>query len=221
MREQDIQDLIIRQRPYYHLEGTPIRGLENQYWLVFKHQDADSLLKNVIRFLGFGNQDTTHKLIRIDERTGYIITYAPKNPGDIPSTALLRTGALSLIKQFLQEVARVKDKTLLANSFRGIEHLKGHYNIPQDLDEYQAAINQLLQRSTIYRRATAYFDSGLLKVYEEPLQDIIQADGRIRLLMDWRGFTKERDILALEQLYDTRACHQLGKLRESTEIVRR
>lgn len=94
MREQDIQHLIIRQRPYYHLEGTPIRGLENQYWLVFKHQDADSLLKNVIRFLGFGNQDTTHKLIRIDERTGYIITYAPKNPGDVPSTALLRTGAL-------------------------------------------------------------------------------------------------------------------------------
>jgi superfamily II DNA or RNA helicase len=203
MREQDIQDLIIRQRPYYHLEGTPIRGLENQYWLVFKHQDADSLLKNVIRFLGFGNQDTTHKLIRIDERTGYIITYAPKNPGDIPSTALLRTGSLSLIKQFLQEVARVKDKTLLANSFRGIENLKGHYNMPQDLEEYQSAINQLLQRSTVYRRATAYFDSGLLKVYEEPLQDLIQADGRIRLLMDWRGFTKERDILALEQLYDT------------------
>jgi hypothetical protein len=52
MREQDIQDLIIRQRPYYHLEGTPIRGLDHQYSLVFKHQDADSLLKNVIRFLG-------------------------------------------------------------------------------------------------------------------------------------------------------------------------
>jgi hypothetical protein len=58
-------------------------------WLVFKHQDADNLLKNVIRLLGFRNQDTTHKIIRIDERTGYIITYAPKNPGDIPSFAPL------------------------------------------------------------------------------------------------------------------------------------
>jgi hypothetical protein len=84
MREQDIQDLIASQRPYYALQGTPIRGIDNQYWLVFKHQDADSLLKNVIRFLGFRNQDTTHKIIMIDERTGYVITYAPKNPGDIP-----------------------------------------------------------------------------------------------------------------------------------------
>ncbi len=85
MREQDIQNLIASQRPYYHLQGTPIRGIDNQYWLVFKHQDADSLLK----------------------------------------------------------------------------------------------------------------------FYEDPLQEFLQSDGRIQLLMDWRGFTKEKDIIALEQLYDT------------------
>ncbi len=203
MREQDIQDLIASQRPYYQLQGTPIRGIDNQYWLVFKHQDADSLLKNVIRFLGFRNQHTTHKIIRIDERTGYIITYAPKNPGDIPSFAILRTGAISLITQFLQEIERVKNKALLSNNFRGIENIKGHYNLPEDQAEYQTIINQLLQHSTIYRRATAYFDSGLLKFYEGPLQEFLQSNGRIQLLMDWRGFTKEKDIIALEQLYDT------------------
>jgi Helicase conserved C-terminal domain len=203
MREQDIQDLIASQRPYYHLQGTPIRGIDNQYWLVFKHQDADSLLKNVIRFLGFRNQDTTHKIIRIDERTGYIITYAPKNPGDIPSFAILRTGAISLITQFINEIARVKNKALLSDNFRGIENIKGHYNLPEDQTEYQTVINQLLRHSTIYRRATAYFDSGLLKFYEDPLQEFLQSDGRIQLLMDWRGFTKEKDIIALEQLYDT------------------
>jgi superfamily II DNA or RNA helicase/rRNA pseudouridine-1189 N-methylase Emg1 (Nep1/Mra1 family) len=202
MREQDIQDLIASQRPYYHLQGTPIRGIDNQYWLVFKHQDADSLLKNVIRFLGFRNQDTTHKIIRIDECTGYIITYAPKKPGDIPSFAILRTGAISLITQFLQEVEREKDKSLLSNNFRGITDIKGHYNLPEDQAEYQSIINQLLQRSTIYRRATAYFDSGLFKFYEDPLQEFLRSNGRIQLLMDWRGFTKEKDIIALEQLYD-------------------
>jgi superfamily II DNA or RNA helicase len=203
MREQDIQDLIASQRPYYHLQGTPIRGIDNQYWLVFKHQDADNLLKNVIRLLGFRNQDTTHKIIRIDERTGYVITYAPKNPGDIPSFAILRTGAISLITQFIHEITRVKNKALLSNNFRGIENIKGHYNLPEDQTEYQTVINQLLQHSTIYRRATAYFDSGLLKFYEDPLQEFLQSDGRIQLLMDWRGFTKEKDIIALEQLYDT------------------
>ncbi len=203
MREQDIQDLVASQRPYYRLQGTPIRGIDNQYWLVFKHQDADSLLKNVIRFLGFRNQDTTHKIIRIDERTGYIITYAPKNPGDIPSFAILRTGAISLITQFINEIARVKNKALLSNNFRGIENIKGHYNLPEDQVEYQTVINQLLQHSTIYRRATAYFDSGLLKFYEDPLQEFLRSDGRIQLLMDWRGFTKEKDIIALQQLYDT------------------
>jgi superfamily II DNA or RNA helicase len=203
MLEQVIQDLIRRQRPYYHLQGTPIRGLDNQYWLVFKHQDADSLLKNVIRFLGLGQQDTTHRLLRIDEQTGDIITYAPNSQDNLPSNAILRTGALSLIKEFVQEVGRVKDKSLLAGSFLEIENLKGHYTIPKQLADYQSVTNQLLCRSTVYRRATAYFDSGLLKVYEEPLQEIIQADGKIRLLLDWRGFTKEKDISALEQLYDT------------------
>lgn len=32
----------------------------------------------------------------------------------------------------------------------------------------------MLERSSIYRRSTGYFDSGVVKLYEEPLQMIVQ-----------------------------------------------
>lgn len=60
----------------------------------------------------------------------------------------------------------------------------------------------MLERSNIYRRSTAYFDSGVLKLYEEPLQTIVQTEGQIRLLMDWQGFTKRADVAELEKLHN-------------------
>jgi hypothetical protein len=60
----------------------------------------------------------------------------------------------------------------------------------------------MLERSHLYRRSTAYFDSGILKLYEEPLKEIIRTEGKIHLLMDWQGFTKQDDIASLERLHD-------------------
>jgi hypothetical protein len=54
----------------------------------------------------------------------------------------------------------------------------------------------MLERSHLYRRSTAYFDSGVLKLYEEPLKEIIRTEGKIQLLMDWQGFTKQETLLA-------------------------
>ncbi len=67
MLETVIQDIIRKQRPYYLLQGNPIKGVDNQYWLVFQHRDADNLLKNIVSFLGFQTHSTS-KLIRIDLR---------------------------------------------------------------------------------------------------------------------------------------------------------
>ncbi|GEM_PF-4655344 len=50
MLEQAIENIIRKQRPYYLLQGNPIKGIDNQYWLVFKHRDADNLLHNFITF---------------------------------------------------------------------------------------------------------------------------------------------------------------------------
>ncbi len=34
MLEAIIQDLIRKERPYYLPQGSPIKGIDNQYWLV-------------------------------------------------------------------------------------------------------------------------------------------------------------------------------------------
>lgn len=77
MIENYIQQLIRKQRPYYLIQGTPIKGLNNQYWVVFKHRDSDNLLHKVITFLGSGKKQATHKLFRIDPKTGEVFEYTP------------------------------------------------------------------------------------------------------------------------------------------------
>jgi hypothetical protein len=39
MIENVIAELIRKQRPYYLPEGSPIKGIDNQHWLIFKHRD--------------------------------------------------------------------------------------------------------------------------------------------------------------------------------------
>jgi hypothetical protein len=46
MLEAIIQDLIRNERPYYSPQGNPIKGLDNQYWLVFKQRFITIFLKN-------------------------------------------------------------------------------------------------------------------------------------------------------------------------------
>jgi hypothetical protein len=47
MLETVIQNLIRKQRPYYLLQGNLIKGIANQYWLIFQHRDADNLLQKL------------------------------------------------------------------------------------------------------------------------------------------------------------------------------
>jgi hypothetical protein len=202
MLEAIIQDLIRNERPYYSPQGNPIKGLDNQYWLVFKHRDADSLLKNIASFFGLGSKKDTHIVVRIDLQDAKVYYYIPKKQGDVPSVSLLRIGNIKSIEKFLKRDRVTKEPALLEGSLRAIKGNQRRYNLPDELGKYNIAIAQMLERSSIYRRSTAYFDSGILKFYEEPLQSIIQTDGRILLLMDWQGFTKKSDINELEKLQD-------------------
>jgi superfamily II DNA or RNA helicase len=191
------------QRPYYLPVGNPIRGVDDRYWLIFAHRDNgdNTSFQHLFKRLFKGKQ-ATHKLLYIDPQTAEIYTYLPKQPGDIPSLALLRTAGKDLIEQFLFLEEINTDRDLWQGSFKEIEPLKRRYNIPEKLAEYHQAIGQILERSIIYRRSTAYFDSGVLKLHQEPLKEIIRTEGKIRLLMDWQGFTKRDDLAILERLHD-------------------
>lgn len=202
MLENFIQDLTRRQRPYYLLQGSPIKGINNQYWLLFKHRDADNLLGNIVTFLGNGNQQASHKLLRIDPKSAKVITYTPLRDESLPSITLLRTSNLATIEKFLKKENTTREKTLLAGSFLEIKGRRRKFNLPDELDKYNSFICNALERTKIYRRSTAYFDSGVLKLYSEPLGQIVMNEGQIRLLMDWQGFTKQADVEELEKLLD-------------------
>ncbi|NLQ06173.1 helicase-related protein [Cylindrospermopsis raciborskii] len=202
MIENYIQQLIRKQRPYYLIQGTPIKGVNNQYWVVFKHRDSDNLLHKVITFLGSGKKQATHKLFRIDPKTGEVFEYTPIKQDNLPSVSLLRTSKLSIIEQFLQQESVTIEKALLLDTFREIKYAQRRFNLPKELDKYHQFLTEILKCSKIYRRSTAYFDSGILKLYEEPLAAVIQTEGEIRLLMDWQGFTKKSDIQELEKLHN-------------------
>ncbi|MBD2202688.1 helicase [Calothrix sp. FACHB-1219] len=202
MLEAVIQELIRKQRPYFLVQGSPIKGVDNQYWLIFKHRDADNFLHNIVSFLGIGGKNATHKLLRIDLKKAKVFEYTPRIAGDLPSVALLRTSRLRIIEKFLNQESVTKEKTLLAGSFQEIKGRRRKFNLPAELDKYNTFISNILERSQIYRRSTAYFDSGILKLYQEPLAAIVQTEGQIRLLMDWQGFTKQTDIAELEKLHD-------------------
>jgi hypothetical protein len=204
MLEIVIQDLIRKQRPYFLLQGSPIKGVDNQHWLIFKHRDADNLLHNIVSFFGIVEKHATYKLLRIDPRSAQVFSYTPRQEGDVPSITLLRSSNLSIIETFLQLDNAVKEEALLSGSFLEIQ-IKGsdrRFNLPKKLEQYNTFLKTILERTKLYRRSTAYFDSGVLKLYEEPLQHIIQTQGEIRLLMDWQGFTKQRDVKELQKLYD-------------------
>lgn len=202
MLDTVIQDLIRKQRPYYLLQGSPIKGADNQYWLIFKHRDADNLLHNVVTFLGIGDKHATYKLLRIDPKSAKVFEYTPRQPGNLPSVTLLRTSNLTTIEKFLQRESVTKEKALLTGSFLEITGRRRKFSLPDELDKYNTFICKILERTQVYRRSTAYFDSGVLKLYEEPLQQIVQTEGQIRLLMDWQGFTKRADVQELEKLQD-------------------
>ncbi len=202
MLEAAIQDIIRKQRPYYLLQGNPIKGVDNQYWLLFKHRDAENLLHNIITFLAISNKHAAYKLLRIDLKSAKVFEYTTLKDGNLPSPTLLRTSNLKIIEKFLKKESYYKEKSLLVGSFLELKGRRRKLNLPDEFDKYHPFISTILERTQIYRRSTAYFDSGVLKLYEEPLQQIVQTEGQIRLLMDWQGFTKSTDIKELEKLQD-------------------
>lgn len=209
MLENVFNQQIRNQRPYYLPVGQPIKGIDGRYWLVFVHRDAEeaTVVKRFFKRLVNGKQ-ATHKLLCIDSVCAEIHTYLPKQSGDIPSPALLRTAGIDLIERFLYLEEITADRSLWAGSFKEIEGIKRRYNLPAQIADYNHIIEQILERSIIYRRSTAYFDSGVLKLYEEPLKSIMRTDGKIQLLMDWQGFTKQADVASLERLHNPEYRHQ-------------
>jgi SNF2-related domain len=204
MLDHIIQDITRRQRPYYFLQGHPIKGLSHQIWVIFQHRDSDNLLKNVVAFLvNKGKKDTSHRLIRIDLNQAKIYTYSLRKSGNLPALATLRTGSLKSIEQFLTLDDSYVERALLQNSLREIA-IERRYNLPDELNRYNATLTAILERTAIYRRSTGYFNSGVLKLYEEPLAQIVETDGRIQILLDWCGFTSRRDIETLEKLHSHR-----------------
>lgn len=206
MLETVIQTLERQQRPYYLLQGTPIKGISNQYWLIFRHRDLDKssgLFSGIASLFGFKetNKLPSHRILRIDLASAKVYTYRPRQDGDIPTNALFRTAIPKVVERFLKLEGSHKESTLLAGSLREVR-CKRRYSLPENIGPYDKVISQLLERSVTYRRSTAYFDSGVLKLYEEPLKNIIQTDGRIHLLMDWQGFTKRADVAELVRLHD-------------------
>ena len=136
MLENVIQDLIRQQRPYYLPQGSSVKGVGGQYWLVFQHRDAEkggSFLKNIASLLGFKDKPAAYKLFRIDPLTAKIYTYIPRKSGDIPSPALLRTANLKIIEKFLTLERTTKEPSLLSGSFREIKGLKRRFNLPAQL----------------------------------------------------------------------------------------
>ena len=178
MLEAVIQNLTRQQRPYYLPQGNAIKGVGGQYWLTFQHLDADKggFLKNIVSLLGFKDKAVSHKVLRIDPATARTYIYIPRKAGDLPSPALLRTGNPKIIEKFLTLERTTKEPALLSGSFREIKGIKRRYNLPDQLEAYKKVTAQMLERSSIYRRSTAYFDSGVLKLYEEPLQTIVQTE---------------------------------------------
>jgi hypothetical protein len=139
MVDQVIAKIIKQQRPYYFLQGNTIKGIDTQYWLIFKHRDADNFLNNIVSFLGLVGNHHNYKLIRIDLNTAHLFYYAPKNEKNLPNNTLLRTSKVEVIEKFLEIETVEREDSLLAGSFRELEtkiERKRKFNLPEDKDKY-------------------------------------------------------------------------------------
>lgn len=205
MLNQIIQEITKKKRPYYHQQGNTIKGINNQYWLIFKHRDADNLLTNIVGFLGLFGKHSNYRIIRIDLNSAHIYYYILKNENNLPNNTLLRTSKVEIIEKFLEVENIEKEDSLLVGTFLELEdkiRKRRKFNLPDKNDKYKQFISAYLERTKLYRRSTAYFESGVLKLYEEPLQQLVRNEGEIRLLMDWMGFTNTRDVKELKKLQE-------------------
>jgi Helicase conserved C-terminal domain len=203
MLNQVILEITRKQRPYYYQFGKTIKGINNQFWLIFKHRDADNLITNIASFLRLTDKNTNYHVIRVDLNNALVYEYIPKKENNLPTSTVFRTSELNVIESFLLLENTSEEKLLYQGTFRELEtQIKRRFNLPKESQEYTDFIGSYLERSKIYRRSTAYFNSGVLKLYEEPLFNLVLNEGKIKLLMDWQGFTNKRDIETLEKLHN-------------------
>lgn len=206
MLTQVLDDLIRKQKPYYAPIEPPIKGLNNQYWIVFKYKrysEADNLINTIASFLRLRDKPSSHKILRIDLNTADVYEYIPKSDNNIPSATLIRTRNSEAIESFLNRINLASEPALVANSFLEIKsRRRRRFNLPKDSAVYENFLGEYLERTRIYRRSTAYFSSTILKNYADSLKTFIQNEGEIRLLMDWQGFTNRADVEELQKLYD-------------------
>ena len=198
------EKIIHKLQPYYYLKER-IKGIDNQYWLLFEHQDAGNLLHDIVTDLSVVESHSTYKVIRVDLNIAHVFEYVPKREGNIPNNTLLRTSSITVLEQFLKIENVFKEEALLVGSFIELETLirpRRRFNLPKHFEKYRQFITAYLERTKVYRRSTAFFESGVLKLYEEPLEHIVKNKGEIRLLMDWQGFTNKRDVTELQRLQD-------------------
>jgi hypothetical protein len=198
-----VHELISQQLPYYTPQGSIIKGVNNQYWLIFRHRDAiilDKSLTVATPLTEFKRQYASHRLLRIDPDEANIYIYTPRHGSEIPTPTLLRTTSLDVVSCFLKLESVRKEMLLLEDSFRGVQNIRRGYNFPELFTPYTQIITELMGRSVAYRRFSHGFNSGVLSFYEEPLQRIIQSNGKIRVLINWQEFTGYGGKSAIEWL---------------------
>ena len=194
MIDQVIEKLAKEQLPYFKLQGKPIKGINSQYWLVFSNEESGKpVISKIIKLLGQSQNDVKTRVIRIDATTGKIYNYSLIKEGDVPYATIFKTQGLDIIDKFLKLDCNYIEDDLVKDSFLEVKDVsKRRYSLPKDIKTYSSFISDVLSRAKLYRRSTGYFESGAIKLYQEPLQEVIKSRGKINILVDWLGFVDKK-----------------------------
>jgi hypothetical protein len=190
---------------FFELTGKPIKNqTNNDLWLIFKHTEKETplfLLKKAF-LKTFGKNSSKYLIKRICSQEGFVYKYSLQSKNDLPGEIVFRIGQIELIESFLALESKEKDSELTEGTFAEIEpELKERrFSLPKERKPYQLLLEECLKRTVGYYRSTGYFNSGVLKIYQEPIQQIVLKKGEIKLLVDWQGFTNQRDLEVLGKL---------------------
>ncbi len=207
LSEETIKKHLNEFEGFYELIQRPIKNqLNGDLWLILKqlvnNETPLFLLKKAFpRTLGKNSQ---YLLKRVCSQEGFICKYSLQKKDDLPGEIVFRIGQIELIESFLNLEAKEKDLELTEGTFAEIdpEIKERRFSLPREKKAYQQLLEECLRRSVGYYRSTGFFNSGVLKIYQEPIQQIVLRKGEIKLLVDWQGFTNHRDLENLGKLED-------------------
>ena len=209
LTEESIEKHFLEFGDFYKKYDKPIKSQVNSdIWLILEKIEPDKELPTFIQrrvFPSFGGKTFDKYLIkRISAQDGTIYRYSLINKGNLPGDIVFRIGQIELIESFLKLEAQEKDLDITKGTFAEIngELKQRRFNLPREKKPYQELLEEALKRSAKYYRSTGYFNSGVLKIYQEPIFHIASKRGKIQLLIDWQGFTSQRDLAELEKLTD-------------------